>query len=171
MYRLIEILWYICVLRFGPQALPSTRSTLPWIVFLHLLSGIAYNLPFTDFPHAVQLELATLLFAYAFVRVALMLAQRTERFDKALGALLGSDVIISIVGLLLELVLEQGLDLSSLWGSTSLLLMAWSFVVAAHILRHVFAVGFGVGIIIAFAYFFTSLVFMVLVQGALGGGA
>jgi hypothetical protein len=167
-YRLILTLWNICVLRYGPQALPDSRSTLPWVVLLHLLIGTVYNLPFTDLPHALQLELATLLISYAFVRLALMLANRSERFDKTLGALLGSDVIISMVGLLLEGILVQGLELEALWSSTSLLLMAWSFIVAAHIFRHVFAVGFAVGIIIAFAFFFTSLVFMVVIQGSLG---
>ena len=170
-YSLIRILWNICVFRYGPQALPDSRSTLPWIVFLHLLVGTGYNLPFTDLPHALQLELATLLFSYAFVRLVLLLSHRNERFEKALGALLGSDVIISAVGLFLEVILAQGLELQALWSSTSLLLMAWSFIVAAHIFRHVFAVGFAVGIIIAFAFFFTNLVFMVLVQGGLGGGA
>jgi len=170
-YRLILTLWNICVFRFGPQALPDAKSALPWIVLLHLVVGTGYNLPFTDLPHALQLELASLLFSYAFVRLVLLLSHHSERFDKALGALLGSDVIISTVGLLLEVVLAQGLELQDLWSSTSLLLMAWSFLVAAHIFRHVFAVGFAVGIIIAFAFFFTNLVFMVLVQGGLGGGA
>jgi hypothetical protein len=168
-YRLIVTLWNICVLRFGPQALPDSRSTLPWIVVLHLLVGTAYNLPLTDFPHALQLELAGLLFAYAFVRLVLMLAHRSERFEKALGALLGSDVIISSVGLLLETILVRGLGLEALWNSTGWLLMAWSYIVTAHIFRHVFAVGFGVGIIIAFAFFFTSLMFMVLLQSGMGG--
>lgn len=167
-YRLILTLWYICVLRYGPQALPDSRSTLPWIVILHLLIGTAYNLSFTGFLDSLQIELAALLINFAFVRVALLIGNRSERFNKALAALLGSDVIISGIGLLLVGVLLHGLDLQALWSSTSLLLLAWSFIVSAHIFRHVFSVGFAVGIIIAFAFFFTNIMFMVVVQSSMG---
>ncbi|MBD3669209.1 MAG: hypothetical protein HUJ29_00405 [Gammaproteobacteria bacterium] len=167
MIRLIITLWTICTLRYGPQVLPGTRNTLYWVLGLHLVIGTLYNLVFADVLYALQMELAALLISYVFVRVALLLGNRNERFNQTLTALLGSDVIISAVGLLLVNVLMLGLGLEALWTSTSLLLMAWSFIVAAHIFRHSFSTHFAVGSLIAFMFFFTSLVFVVLLQSSM----
>ncbi|MBD3610545.1 MAG: hypothetical protein HUJ30_08350 [Gammaproteobacteria bacterium] len=168
MLQLIRTLWYICLLRDGPQDIPAGKSILPWVLLMHLLVGTLYGSAFSNLIHALYMELASLLVTVAFIRVALLLSNKLARFEQSASALLGSDVIISAVGILLALILGQALGLESLLSSSSVLLFIWGYIVSAHIFRHTFEITFAGGLGMTFLYFMVVIMAVGMLQGSTG---
>lgn len=164
MRLLIRCFWYICVLRDGPQALPHGKALLQWMIVLHLLFGTLYSLPDASLARSLHQELALLLFNLGFVYLLLMLSKRPQRFTQTASALLGADVLISAIGLLLYIVLIQGLGLQELSNTINILLMVWSIVVAAHVFRHAIDAPFAVGLMLTFLLLLTSWTFLLVLQ-------
>ncbi|MDH5360733.1 MAG: hypothetical protein OEX03_09225 [Gammaproteobacteria bacterium] len=164
MRLLIQGFWYICVLRDGPQSLPQGKALLQWMIVLHLLFGTLYSLPDASLARSLHQELALLLFNLGFVWLLLMLSKRPQRFAQTATALLGADVLISGIGLLLYIVLIQGLGLQELSNTINILLMLWSIVVAAHVLRHAIDAPFAVGLLLTFLLLITSWTFLLVLQ-------
>ena len=164
MQSLIRALWYICVLRDGPQQLPASKFLLQWMIVLHLLLGTLYSLPFSSLASSLHHELALLLVSLGFVAILLLLNRHSERFNQTAAALLGADVVISGIGLLLYVVLLLGLDLTSLWESANVLLMIWSYLVAAHVFRHALDSSFALGLLLSFLLLLSSVLFLLVVQ-------
>ncbi|MDH5183564.1 MAG: hypothetical protein OEX12_06685 [Gammaproteobacteria bacterium] len=164
MLSLIRVFWFICVLRDGPQSLPQGKTLLHWMIVLHLLFGTLYSLPDTSLFKSLHQELALLLFNLGFVRVVLMLNKHPERFVQSATALLGADVLISGTGLVLYVVLIQGLGLQALSDTVNILLMLWSIIVTAHVFRHALDTSFALGLLLTFLLLLTSWTFLLVLQ-------
>lgn len=169
MLSLIRAFWFICVLRDGPQSLPHGKTLLHWVIVLHLLFGSLYGLSDSSLSKSVHQELALLLFNLGFIRVVLMLSKHPERFAQSATALLGADVLISGIGLLLYVVLIQGLGLQTLSDTVNILLMVWSIVVTAHVFRHALDTRFAAGLLLTFMLLLTSWTFLLVLQELMFG--
>lgn len=162
MGRLLQRYFDICLLRAGPQDLPSS-------VFLLWLSGLGYfaagmimsvqNLDVARATLLVVLDiglLAALLFALLWSRDLL------ARYRQTLAALMGAGAILQVVVLPILSWQQAGLaeeNISSALMIASLLLwiwLLWNLMVIGHILRHTLSTRLPIGVLLALVYLFIS---------------
>jgi len=162
MRALFDLFFDICLLRRGPQDVPASVSLLWLCVLTYLASGYAALLAGVGaaYPlHALVLALTDLALLAGMSYAVLHALGHRARLTQTLTALTGCGTLLQLIALPLGIWFDRanaarsGAELPFiLW----LALLTWSIVVSAHILRHAFAVNFGIGLLYAFAYLFLS---------------
>jgi len=157
--RLLNLFFDICLLRAGPQDLPASNALLGATLAAHVVVGVALGLVSYSFLGAVYYALVSTLILVLFTRLALLLRSYVERFNQTVCGLAGTDVLLGLVAWPVTAWLyradAEGADLLvpfAVW----LLLVAWSLVVTAHILRHALSVHYVIGFAVAVGYFVVS---------------
>jgi hypothetical protein len=152
----------LCLLRRRPQDLPASSALLLLVVAAALLGGALLALtaraPLMLGVGQTALDLLLMLGA---LHLALKLTSKPQRFLQTGTALVGADTVIGLVSLL-----PVGLAGPSIEESQQLLLVAvlfmalvaWSVVVAGHILRHAFDITLTQGAVVAVAFDIVSYV-------------
>ena len=79
------------------------------------------------------------------------------RIFQTLTALLGTGVIISLLAIPVLLAISYVPQLAGYFGLIMLLLIIWSLVIMAHVLRHALSVGFMLAGLFVFGYFMLSI--------------
>ncbi len=156
MVALVTLFWNICILRIGPESVPGRV----WFVLVLLIADMAVALLYHHMlllqdPEAVRLTtLQTLGFGLVNIatmavitRSAMSFRGLDNRFLATLTALIGTDLLISIV-------IVAASQVSHLVGlpafiATSVLFI-WGFVVWGFIYHRAFNTTFVIGILIAF---------------------
>ncbi|OQX31149.1 MAG: hypothetical protein B0D96_00640 [Candidatus Sedimenticola endophacoides] len=152
-YRFVEI----CLLRAPPQALPASGFLLWLTALLALLSGtLAGGFRVGGMDTALVAQALELLALALLLRAGLAVRGHRGRFTQAASALFGSVVVINLA--LLPVQLMMGADpaasfIGQLGVLLFLLLLVWSLVVLAHILRHALDTDFVVGSLFSIGYF------------------
>jgi len=162
MGKLLQRYFDICLLRAGPQDLPSSGFLL-WLSGLgYFAAGMVMSVQNLDVAHATLLVgqdiglLAGLLFALLWSRDLL------ARYRQTLTALLGTGAILQIVVLPILSWQQAGLaedTISSALMFASLLLwiwLLWDLMVIGHILRHTLSTRLPIGVLLALVYLFVS---------------
>ncbi|MCC6208723.1 MAG: hypothetical protein IT488_11295 [Gammaproteobacteria bacterium] len=162
MGRLLQRYFDICLLRAGPQDLPSSGLLL-WLSGLgYFAAGMIMSAQNLDVARAILLMgldialLAGLLFALLWSRALL------ARYGQTLTALLGTGAILQLVALPIISWQQAGLAEETI--STSLMIaslllwiwLMWNLMVIGNILRHTLATRLPIGVLLALAYMFTS---------------
>lgn len=165
MYSLLNLLWEICLLRKGPQDLPSSFVLLKFLIFCYALSGLLVlmvGLGADALLIMLVLIAADMALVSGLTYAMLNFLGRTARFVQTLAALFGVGALLQMIALPLSVWLQREQALAS--GSNafipsllSLLLLAWSVVIMGHILHHAFSVARGIGILYALVYVIISL--------------
>lgn len=168
MQALIFRFFDICILRAGPQDLPSSLFLLRLVVVLSTVVGVFLNLPTEGFSQSLVIALFNVVFLTAFLYVGLKLRNQLPRFRQSLIAMMGTNIIIGLVMMPFMFTLVG----AKLDGESSpvalqmfLLLLVWDISVFAHIIRHSFGIRFGYGFVVSLGYLILSwmLVDMVFV--------
>ncbi|MEZ5592318.1 MAG: hypothetical protein R3F53_17085 [Gammaproteobacteria bacterium] len=161
MRTLFDLFFDICLLRRGPQdvpaapALTAVRTGLSghWFCCPHGGRRAAYPL------RSLLLTLADLALLAGMTYGVLRALGHSARLAQTLTALTGCGTLLQLIALPLGIWFDQASASQAnaelpflLW----LLLLLWSIVISAHILRHAFTVSFGIGLAYAFAYLFVS---------------
>lgn len=87
----------------------------------------------------------------------MMLMGYAARIVQTLVALLGTDIIITLLATPVVLAKNNASELSGYFEIILLLLIIWSLVIMAHILRHALSVTFLLAGLFAFGYFILSI--------------
>lgn len=166
MQALIRFFFELCLLRRAPQDLPASTALL-WTVLvaelaIGLVVGLAAGLSLGVSLVQDTLEAGLMLGA---LYGGLYFTRHLGRFVQTATALLGTSALISLAALVplsLNPTGSEETDAAALGAVLLLGLMAWSVVVAGHILRHTFGISLAQGAAIAVA-------FQILAIGLLGG--
>ena len=166
MYRLLSRFFDICLLRAGPQDLPASGFLLGMALAAYfVLDFIAFSLVESP-PQALMKSVLDLALFMGLTWAVLRGYGAGGRFTQTATALLGTGVLIGavslpVIGWLVRLQAEQAMEALPvlLW----FMLLFWSIVVVAHILRHALSVSYAMGILYAVIYLLISIT---LVNGA-----
>ncbi|GAB6041836.1 hypothetical protein [Endothiovibrio diazotrophicus] len=155
MHELILRFWSICLMKAGPQDLPSSRFLVLASLAAYLGSGTTLMLADTP-PLSAFAQTAVDAAGLALVTTLLLnLRRHPLRLTQTYTALVGSGTLLNLaalpvtLGLLAAQTAGGGIGLfAMLW----LALVIWSLMVTGHIFRHALEIPFPAGIIVAMAY-------------------
>jgi hypothetical protein len=169
--RLLVLFLEICLLRKGPQDVPSSPFLVAVTALLGLVTGvIALRGSFGGAWQAFLAQLIDLLLLTLLVFAGLRFLGRPGRLYQALAAFFGCGVLINLATLVAMGLAPPG-DGAAVEGPGAMLylfVVIWALVVTAHIVRHTFEIAFLGGVAIAVAY---SLLVNGLVQHLFQGVA
>jgi hypothetical protein len=152
-HPLVKVFLDILRLRVGPQALPVSTLLLGIVMGLHFLLGVVL-LSFTlAFGSALIAALVGSLLVLGLVHAALLLRGLRSRFVQTATAMGGTEFLLALATLPFS-----GIAATGVAAVVSLLVVSWSFVVAAHIFRHALNVSPWMGFVAAFLYMLISYV-------------
>jgi len=156
MQALIFRFFDICLLRAGPQDLPSSLFLLRLVVALSIAVAVLLNLQGEGFAQALMIASFSIATLTGFIYFTLRFSNKLSRFRQTLIALLGTDVILGLLMLPFKYHLTgaelEGKTIPAIALQFILLLLVWQISVFAHIVRHSLEVRFGYGFVISFAY-------------------
>ncbi len=157
MGKLLNIFVDICLLRAGPQDLPTSRFLAVIAALLGLLTGALVIVEsFGSVLYALFAQLLDLLLLLTLLRIGLVYRRLGARFLQVATALFGSSALINLVTMPLQLLIGEDPS-TTLGGELGVLLylflLVWALVVIGHILRHAFDIRFSGGILVALVYF------------------
>lgn len=155
MTALIAYFWRLCRLQTAPQELPASRVLLILVLIPHMVVGWMLERVAGVAENAVLSAAGSTVVMVVLINLLLAGAGHPYRAVQTLSALAGSQVLIGAVAWLLHFLLD-GVGEGGLL-VPQLLLMAWSFVVTAHILRHALSTSLGWGMVATLGYLFVSL--------------
>jgi len=157
--KLVSLYFDICLLRAGPQHLPVSNALVGLAVAAHVLVGVLLGLLSFSFVNAVGYALVSTFMVVGLTRIVLLVRNYPDRFKQTLSGLAGTDVLLGLVVWPITAWLyeadAQGTDVGTpfiFW----LIVVAWSLVVTAHILRHALSVHYVIGFAVAVGYFVVS---------------
>ncbi|MDH3561644.1 MAG: hypothetical protein OEN52_11905 [Gammaproteobacteria bacterium] len=163
MSRLITIWLDICLLRAGPQDLPSSRTLLGLTGGTYFLVSLLLSLPAYPAKTAFLVALLDLGLLAAFAAALLYFPGKWARLQQTLTALTGTGTLLGLLALPLAYLLFQGPEENLLAGVAALIwlfLFGWSLLVVAHIMRHALSIAFPYAIGIAVLYTLVALQLM-----------
>lgn len=160
MRAIVDPFIQICLLRQGPQDLPTSGILLAIALSAHtLMSIVLSNVSLS----AVSALLAGLLDSTMLVILTgtlLYVQRRNARIVQTVTALAGTGAIITLLALPLSGWLH-GADQAAGEGGFALLLLliltGWSLAIAGHIFRHALSVPYFIGLVLAGVFYWISI--------------
>jgi hypothetical protein len=153
----------ICLLRKGPQDLPASQELLKLCLIAYAGSGLLnlwLGLGDTGSGMALLLTMVDVSLLMGLSYAVLQLMGLLERYVQTLTALAGTGTLLQLIvlplGLWYQRELAGGDGAADLPAMLWLLLLIWSIVITAHILRHALSVSFGTGTLYALGYLMMS---------------
>ena len=163
MTAVLRLFWNICLLRDGPESVPTYTWFLVSLIALELAVGVAVlTVAYPSYPFALSLNLALINLAVtaSIAWFALYLRNQEPRFPATLGAILGTEVLIDSVS-----TLALGATSGVAQATTSWILGLWNIAVVGFILHRALATRLWIGILLSMATVALALV----IAGALLG--
>ena len=147
MTAVLQLFWNICLLRDGPEAVPTQTWFLGTLIATQLaisvaLLGVMY--PNMESMLAVNLALVDTAVTAAVAWFALYLRGHEPRFPATLGAILGSGVLITVVSLL-----ALGATSGVARQMVAWVLGMWGIVVVGFILHRALAARLWMGVLLS----------------------
>jgi len=150
----------ICLLRQGPQDLPTSGILLAIALTAHTVMSIVWSNISLNAISALLSGLLDTLLLVVLTATLLYAQRRKARVVQTLTALAGTGTIITFLALPVSGWL-QGVDQSAGEGGLAvimlLLLMVWSLAVVAHIFRHALSIPYFFGLVLAVVFYGISI--------------
>lgn len=162
MRSLLSRLAALASLRGGPQDLPASQSLLTTLLALDLAISLIALGSVVSPGQALLSAGVTLGLGLGFTYLALVLREKPGRFLQTATALIGIDLVISLVALPLTLTLvsqaapDGSVSPEPALGVALLAVLAWNVAVVANIFRHALDQRWPAGVIVALAYVFVT---------------
>ena len=166
-----KLFWDICLFRAGPEQVPSSRA----LLVLILATFVVFNSVIRCVP--LQMGLLQSVFSSLFVLVAftgalwlgLLFKGFGNRFQQTAIALIGQDLVLSVLSLPLLLLMasqmQQGNSVLEIGSFILLLFYGWDLAAKGFIIRESLDVGPG----LAFMFAFTLVMGTILLESQLFG--
>jgi len=150
----------ICLLRQGPQDLPTSGILLAIALTAHTVMSIVWSNISLSAVDALLSGLLDTLLLVVLTTTLLYAQRRKERVVQTLTALAGTGTIITFLALPVSGWLQR-VDQSAGEGGLAvivlLLLMVWSLAVVAHIFRHALSIPYFFGLVVAVVFYGISI--------------
>lgn len=168
MQQLAKLFWEICVLRKGPQDVPAAHILFWLLLLLGLIVDLIIAVNFIDFEHALLVVLANAAVLFGVVILLLAILGFANRIFQTLTTLIGTGLVFSFIRLPVMFVVKLVPQNAGMFGFVEIIILVWSLVVIAHILRHALSIQLFLAGALAFGYFMLSyqLVNYFIPQGA-----
>lgn len=154
--QFFDVFWSVCMLKKGPQDIPSSVLLLVITFLVSALVDIlnlSITVPATAFPVLLAMALVYSSVLMASLAIIMWLLKYRQRIVQTLSAIFGTGTIISLVALPLLLMLMQKPDEPSIFSIFVIAIQFWSLAVTAHILRFALSVPMLLAGLLAFGYF------------------
>jgi len=149
----------LCLLKKGPKDLPESKALLQMAGFIYFISGtilISTDAPLVDALAQAFIEaLLVALFVYGLTQFFSV----PHRFTQAITAIYGSGAIITALSLPSAFLLQlqaTNAEAARFSGLILLLIVCWSFVVMAHIIRETIQKNLATSLLLTFCYLYLS---------------
>ncbi len=158
MQQLATLFWEICLLRKGPQDVPSA-AVLFWLL---LVAGFIVDLimavNFVSWQNALLVVLANTVLLFGVVVLLLVMLGYAARIMQTLTTLIGTGLVFSVIRMPLIIVIKLMPDdgETGIFGFLEIFILIWSLVVIAHILRHALSIQLMLAGVLSFGYFMLS---------------
>jgi len=150
----------ICLLRQGPQDLPTSGILLAIALTAHTVMSIVWSNISLNAGSALLSGLLDTLLLVVLTATLLYAQRRKSRVIQTLTALAGTGTIITFLALPVSGWL-QGVDQSAGEGGPAvimlLILMGWSLAVVGHIFRHALSIPYFFGLVLAMVFYGISI--------------
>lgn len=152
----------ICLLKSGPQDLPTSPFLLALSILAYGLAGLLLSLNQSDLKTAILMVLVDIILLGLLSYLLLTINTKTERYFQTLTALAGSSALLALTAWPLVLWQQQASNNSESSGMlllVSLLLWGWFFwnlFVFSHIIRQAISTRMPVGVGLAVLYMYIS---------------
>ena len=149
MTAVLRLFWNICLLRDGPETVPTHTWFLVSLIAAELAMGVVLSaVLYPDLSLSLWLNLALINLAViaSIAWFALYLRNCEARFPATLGAILGTEVLIDALG-----TVALGATSGIAEQTTGWILTVWSVAVVGFILHRALASRLWVGILLSFA--------------------
>lgn len=156
MQQLITLFWDICRLQKGPQDVPAAPILFWLLLALGLIIDLAITVSFVDFQQALLLVLANTIVLFAVVIFMLVMLGYASRIMPTLTTLIGTGLVFSFIRVPIIFMVKLAPQNASMFGLVEIMLLVWSLVVVAHILRHALSIQLFLAGALAFGYFMLS---------------
>lgn len=154
MFDILKLFFDICLLKKGPQDIPSFNSLFRLLIIIHMSVSylvLRFNMDSTDAAWQVFTEVILIL---GLAWPVLFLAKKPARFQQTASALLGTGAIISFIAIpAMATLISQGTGLAFF---TVILLMIWHWAITGHIFSQALNQPLSFGLGIAFIYILVS---------------
>jgi len=170
MNALVQVFWKICLLRAGPQQLPTSAFLTRLTVGCYFLVGLVVAMNTLPVVSALMPAAVDTLLMAGFAYLLLWIRGLTARYTQVLTALAGSGIVLGLIGLPVVSWWQRLMTEFSASGAESsnsgvllaswLLLWAWFFwnlVVIGQIFRHALSTIFVIGASLALLYLYVSI--------------
>ena len=152
-------LYELCLLRAGPQDVPSARIVPLFAGAIYILVGAGVAL--SNYPPGQALAWSALdtLLLGMLAHISLLWRGKRLRFPQTFSALAGSGALLSLCSwpvLLMLLRLPENDPRAALPSLLLVVGLIWSIVVIAHILRHALSSSYAAGLLLALLYVIVS---------------
>jgi hypothetical protein len=150
----------ICLLRQGPQDLPTSGILLAIALAAHLLMTVLLSNVSLGASSAIFWGVLNTALMVVLTVAVLYLQRRNARVVQTLTALAGTGAVITLVALPISGWLH-GADQAAGEGGFALLLVlfltGWSLAVVGHIFRHALSVPYFMGLVLAVVFYLISI--------------
>lgn len=160
MQQLFLLFFDIGMLRKGPQDVPAAPWLLKLLVPVYFAINVLVLLIDGNWSSALPQTLLDFLLLTGFTWPLLYFSGRRARFPQTLGALLGTDCLISLCAI--PALASLSTEPTQLGYIAMLMLMIWHWLVTGHILRHALDKSLAFGLGLAFLFVLISSQVMLL---------
>lgn len=168
MFEIIKLLFNICLFKQGPQDLPYST----WLARLLLVADVAASFLMinirTGWLASLLQAVAGALLIVGFSWLMLYMARKRERFSQTVGAMLGTDALITFFALpgMATMMVSEGALLAFI---IMIGLIVWHWAVVGHIIRSALGQTWSFSLGLAFLYIFGSYQVMALLFPEVAG--
>ena len=162
MYALLRVFIDICLLRTGPQSLPSSGFLFGLCLAAYALAGLLLALHDASLLRAIGQILVDAVILLVLLYLLLRRRGLEPRFLQTAIATVGTGALLGLLALPVSYSVAGAAEAASgEAGLSSLLLLAlmlWSMIVLGHIVREAISSTLGTGVLLAFGYVLISLI-------------
>jgi len=154
--QLVKLFWEICLLRKGPQDVPAAHILFWLLLVVGLVVDLIIAVNFIDFQQALLVVLANTVVLFGVVMLLLRMLGYASRIVQTLTTLIGTGLVFSFIRLPVMFVVKLAPQNVGMFGFVEVIILVWSLVVIAHILRHALSIQLSLAGALAFGYFMLS---------------
>jgi hypothetical protein len=161
MTKLIHLFWEICLLRAGPQSLPTSYSLLGLALGAYLaVAVLVAHAVLPDMGQAVMAAAVDTFLLIALSRAVLWARMLGNRWPQTLSALAGTGCFFELILLPINLWQQQLGAVEPSFGLPLVLVLTvlvWNVAVMGHILRHSLTTSLFNGTLLAVVYMYVTI--------------
>jgi hypothetical protein len=156
---LLRLFFDLCLIQKGPRDVPDSSVLLKFVFCLYFLAGSVLLSSSLTLSEALMQSFIETLLLGVFVYLLVNFFAVKNRFNQSITAVYGSGALMTIVSVPFIFWTASLVDNNSPTGVVGLivfLIVCWSFIVMANIIRETIQKSFSVSLLLTFCYLYVS---------------